>query len=265
MLLKVDAAQLEWRVKVFLAQDPVGMEEIQKSFPIHDNNKEVFGLPTKTIAKNFLYRMIFTDAFGDNGFDGPAYAYAHDADFAHVSTSQRFWRGVVEKFFEKYQGVHKHSIALIEEATSTGKIVSPSGAFYLFKPVVTWGGQTDWPRTQILNYIVQGLSAQFVMIARLLLKKRLPELGYSDRALLINTVHDDIETDVDNDPELVYNISMLMEKCFSDIPAEFEKKFGVKVNVPMAGEVKMGWTLYEKEMVKFNKETFQEDWRKLNE
>lgn len=247
-----------------MAQDKVGMKEIAENFDIHTDNKNKFGLPTRTIAKNFLYQMIFADAFGEQGLNGPAYSYAHKADFQEASTSVKFWENVIERFFEKYQGIYNHSVELIRRATSTGRITNPSGRFYKFSPLRTWSGQIDWPRTKILNYPIQGFSADLITVARLLLRTRIPLLGYGKRALLINTVHDDVESDVDNDPEIVYNVCVLMEECFRDINSEFKKKFGIEINVPMAGEVKFGWTLYEKDMVKFNAVTFEDDWRKIN-
>lgn len=267
MLLKADASQLEWRVKVYLSQDPVGMQEINEGYPIHDDNQKVFGLPTRTIAKIFLYRIIFADSFGEQGFKGPAFAYANDSDFRGTSTSAKFWESVIAKFFDKYKSVYNHSVGLIREAIETGRIVSPSGRIYLYHPILKWNGDADWPRSQILNHIVQGLSADFIMIARRLLWKRLHQPPFLEdfgkKILLINTVHDDIELDVDNIPELVYNNCLLLRSCFQDIPKYFEKNFGHKVNVPMDAEAKFGFSLFEPEMVKFNKETFKEDYQRL--
>ena len=76
----------------------------------------------------------------------------------------------------------------------------------------------------------------------------------------MSTVHDDLELDVDNDPELCYNISIELEKCFGLVPEEFERTYGTKVNVPLAGEVKLGWTLDETDMVKFNSKEFEKIW-----
>jgi hypothetical protein len=259
MLLKCDAQQLEWRVKVFLSQDKTAIEEIKNNFNLHLENQEKFKLPTRTIAKNWLYRMIFADAFGPNGFGGPAFAYANDVDFMHVSTSIKFWEERVKLFFEKYKGIYEHGVNSIRKAVDEGCIISPSGRRYDF--TFEYG---DWPRTKILNYPVQGLSADFMVVLRIILFQRLKKLAsFGERVLLINTIHDDVEIDVDNDPELVYNICQILEDSFKDIPGEFEKRFGVVVNIPMAGEVKMGWSLYEPEMVEYNPNSFKEDWRKL--
>jgi hypothetical protein len=261
MLLKADAAQLEWRVKVYQSQDRVGMQEIIDLLDLHTDNQKVFGLPSRLIAKIFIYRMIFADAFGEKGYRGPAYAYANDADFMKTSTSVKFWESVLENFFGKYEGVLQNSVGLIREATSTGKIVIPSGRFYTFEQRATFKGM-DWPRSDILNYPTQGLSADFMAMARKAAFDLVEKLGYGERALFINTVHDDIEMDVDNDPEIVYNISIALEKAFDMIPWMFERQYGVKVNVPMAGEVKFGFSLHEDGMSKFKQETFNETWNK---
>ena len=266
MLIKCDAVQLEWRTKVFLSQDPVGMKEIQEGYPIHEDNQKVFGLPTRTVAKVFLYRAIFADAFGEQGFKGPAYSYANDAEFRGTSTSSKFWEGVMARFFQKYTGVYNHSVELIRRAIETGRIESPSGRFYTYCPVAR-GDSQDWPRTQILNHVVQGLAADFILTARKLIHQRLDEFPEYHQGLVLpqNTVHDSAELDVDNNMELCYNISILLENCFKDIPKEFETDYGTVVNVPLAGEVKFGWTLDEEKMIKFNQQSFEKDWRELYE
>ena len=265
MLLKADASQLEWRVKVFLAQDKVAMQEIIEDKDFHTDNQKFFGLPSRTAAKVFLYRMIFADAFGERGYNTPAYSYANDPEFMQTSTSIKFWEKVIEKFFEKYYGIKEHSINLIRRAIEVGRIESPSGRFYTYHQKAKWDGSLDWPRTEILNHIVQGFSADIVQEARLILWYRLKNLHDPlKKVLLINTVHDSIEADVDNDQALCYNVCMEMKKAFQDTPRAIKKHYDCDLNVPMDAEVKIGWSLYEPEMVKFNNETFHEDWRKLN-
>jgi DNA polymerase I-like protein with 3'-5' exonuclease and polymerase domains len=264
LLLKCDASALEWRVKVFLSQDKVGMKEILNGEDTHANNQEEFKLPTRLISKVFVYRMIFADAFGEMGYRGPAYAYANDPDFMPVSQSPKFWEKVIERFFEKYKGIHEHSINLIREATTNGKITSPSGRFYRYSPKPNRHGTPDWPRTEILNHLIQGLSADFVQVARILLWSQLNEV-YTYKhphILLINTVHDDLELDIlDKVGNLCYNICLLLEDCFKRIPERFEKMYGVPVNVPMAGESSFGMNMAQ--MVKFNRESFKKDFEKI--
>lgn len=240
------------------------MREIIDDLDLHTDNQTVFGLPSRLIAKIFLYRMIFANAFGDRGFRGPAYAYAKDPDFMPTSTSPKFWESVVEKFFGKYEGVYEHSLACIRTAIETGRLEVPSGRFYEFTQVKnSYTGRFEWPLTTILNYPVQGFSADVMKMVRLLLRSRLNAANYQGNVLLINTVHDDIELDVDNNPELVYNISILLESCFKDVDKVFAKNYGFDLNVPMAGEVKYGFSLHESAMVKFKPKTFEEDFTKI--
>jgi DNA polymerase I-like protein with 3'-5' exonuclease and polymerase domains len=265
MLLKADASQLEWRTKVYLAQDPIAVREIQLGEDLHSDNQKFFKLPTRTIAKNFLYRMIFIDAFGPKGYRSAAYAYANDPDFNHVSGAMGYWEDVVTRFFEKYKGIHDHSLNSIREVAETGRLTNPSGRWYPFSQYQTWDGGWDWPRANILNYPVQGLAADFMTIARKLAWRNIRTADWfqQDKILFTSTVHDDIELDVDNDPKLCYNICIELEKCFELVPAEFEQVYGTPVNVPLAGEVKIGWTLDETQMVKFNSQEFEKTWESV--
>lgn len=260
MIIKCDAAQLEWRAKVFLAQDPVAMAEIlDPSRDIHSENQSAFGLPERVVAKNFLFRMIFADAFGKQGLAGPAYAFTNDVKFNHVSTSAKYWEKVVERFFDKYKGVYNHSINLIREATTTGRVVSPSGREYVYSPVKKYNGDIDWPRTQILNHIVQGFSADLMILVRAIIRREWPYYGPPENSLLINTVHDDVEADVANDEEIVYHTCIGMSQAFPKVKAEAAKWYGIDLNVPFAGESKFGMNLSESQMSKFNEQTFKED------
>lgn len=265
MLIKCDAAQLEWRTKVVLSQDSVALREINNNEDLHSDNQKFFKLPTRTIAKNFLYRMIFADAFGPRGFGGPAYAYANDPDFMHVSSSTKFWEQVVGRFFEKYTGIYDHGIRSIRTAIEHGRIVNPSGRFYDFKQYQRPSGEWDWPRTNILNYPVQGLAADYMTICRKIAARDIKNAEWFNDELILfmSTVHDDIEMDVDNQMELVYNTCIGLENSFTKIPEEFEKEYGSKVNVPLAGECKLGWSLYEDDMVKFKREGFQQIWENV--
>lgn len=59
MLLKVDAKalQLEWRVAVELSGDKVGLQEILDGVDSHADNQQRFGLPSRLIAKTYLFRF----------------------------------------------------------------------------------------------------------------------------------------------------------------------------------------------------------------
>ena len=248
MLLKGDAAALEWRIKAFLAQDETAIAELNDpSKDIHSENAEAFKLPNRTVSKQFLYRMIFADAFGEKGFKGPAFAYINDPNFSPTSKKAEFWEGVIERFFTKYEGIHRHSVGIIREAAETGRVISPSGREYPYTQYTRWDGTPQWPNTQILNHIVQGFSADIMILVR----QHLFENWNPDWGLLINTVHDDCESDVQNDYGTICAASCLMEQSFKESNRLCRKWYGVDLNVPMQGEVKLGMTLHEDSMLKF--------------
>lgn len=57
MLVKVDAKALEWRVAVELSGDKVGLQEILDGVDNHADNQKRFGLPSRLIAKTYLFRL----------------------------------------------------------------------------------------------------------------------------------------------------------------------------------------------------------------
>ena len=98
MIVNIDAKSLEWCSYLYLSQDRTGIDEWYNvindptKFDIHKDNQTKFKLPSRLIAKIFLFRWIYR---------GPAFAYANDPLFSTVSKSDRFWQKVIDKFFDK--------------------------------------------------------------------------------------------------------------------------------------------------------------------
>jgi len=235
MLIKVDAKALEWRAAAYLSQDEVAIREIVEGVDAHENNQKMFGLPSRLIAKKYLFRLIY---------GGSAYSYSVDPDFDGVG-DLKFWEEVIERTYKKYSGLAKwHTTILRETIRNKGLLTIPTGRTFKFKQYPNYKGEMEWPRTQILNYPVQGFSADLMMIARISAHNRISRMPeYPERIKFFNTVHDDIQLDVDNDPELCYNICITLEQVFEDLPKNFEKVFKLPFNVPMAGEVSYGKNL----------------------
>ena len=227
MLVNVDAKALEWYAAVFLSQDPVGMKElIDGKVDQHTDNQQRLGLPSRLIAKVFLFRLIF---------GGSAYAYAQDADFMAVGWSAKKWQKAIDTFYDKYGGLYEWHGKLMSEVNLTGKLIMPTGRIYTYE---RYSKQREliYPRTQILNYPVQGLGADLMTIARILLwtYMKTDHLPWK----LISTVHDSIlldilKKDVDKVVEVLYNV-------WTEIPKEFEKRFSTPFNLPMRCEVQIG-------------------------
>lgn len=199
------------------------MREIWDGVDQHSLNMETFKLPSRLVAKKFVFRLIY---------GGTEYSYSVDPDFTDVSSSQKFWKKVIERFYEKYHGWDKWHIRLMQEATTTKKLVMPTGREYEYS-LDKYG---NWPRTIILNYPVQGLAADLMAIVRVAFYKRLKQLNL--QAKLIMTVHDSIV--VDCPKEEVDIIVKLFYEVFEDAPKLFKAWFGKEFNLPLRCEVSVG-------------------------
>lgn len=228
MIVSVDGKALEWVVGTELSQDKVAIQEILDAVDQHTLNQEYFGLPSRLIAKKFIFRLIF---------GGSAYTYANDPDFTDVSTSAKFWQEVIDKFNTKYKGWNIWWTRLIQEAVTTGRIVNPyTKRTYLYEAKRNYKGELDWPITTIKNYIIQGCAADIMSIARVSFMRRFRDLKIP--GVLVNTVHDSIVVDIPN--EYVDQVVKLFYDVFEDLPENFYRLFGVRFSVPIRCEVSIG-------------------------
>ena len=227
MLLQADAKALEWVCAAYLSQDQTAIQEILNGTDQHTDNQLRFGLPTRLIAKTFVFRLIY---------GGSAYSYANDPNFTDVSKQESFWQNIINEFYKKYSGLKQWHDKILEDAKRDRKLIMPTGRVYFYEPDTKYG-RAEWPRTKILNYPVQGLGADLMAIARVSLRNRLLNKG---GIKLVNTVHDSIILDFN--PNMWDNISIvnLVDKCFNDIPANFKKLFGKEFNLPMRVECQIG-------------------------
>ena len=223
MLVNSDAKALEWVCALFLSQDPTGIKEYKDGVDVHAANREAFNLPSRLIAKTYLFRLIY---------GGSAFAYAHDPDFASASSSERYWQSVIDKTYLKYKGLGAWHTKLMQEVVNSGRLVMPTGRVYSFKREQG----KDFPRTQILNYPVQGLGADLMSIARVSLYRRMHQANL--KSLLVCTIHDSIL--VDGPEEEVAKVVQLMYDVFRDIPLNFKRLFGIDFNLPVRCEIETG-------------------------
>lgn len=227
MIINSDAKALEINCAAFLSQDNVLLEEVRNGFDMHSANQEMLKLPSRLIAKIFVFRLIY---------GGSAYAYATDADFAECKFSQKKWQSVIDTFYDKYKGLKSWHENLVREVIQNKKLVMPTGRQYHFEPKPNWKGELSWPRTTILNYPVQGLGADLMTIVRVSFAKELKKLHLE--AQIINTVHDSIV--VDTPKENLDTIVDLFYNIYIAVPKHFKTLFGVEYNLPLTNEVSVG-------------------------
>jgi DNA polymerase I-like protein with 3'-5' exonuclease and polymerase domains len=238
MLMQADAAALEIRVAAFLSQDATLIDEIISGKDLHTDNQNRFGLPSRLIAKVLNFRILY---------GGNEYSFANDPEFTAVSKSEKYWKEVIEAYYDKYRGIKQWHTKIIREVVETGKLVMPTGRTYQFQK---FDGR--YKDTQIKNYGVQGTGADLMAIARVSAYNRIKKLRYGDKCLFVNTVHDSIILDYNE--ELCYTDSLVkvFHEVFVDIPSNFKKLFGVDFNVPMAAEVQVGKNWKDMEVVNAN-------------
>lgn len=227
MLIQCDASQLEWRTALELSKDWVGINEILSGEDTHAKNQAAFGLPSRLIAKIFLFRTIFR---------GSGWSFANDPDFMHVSTSPNFWDDMNEKFYLKYDSLDKTHHRWKDIVMSGKPIVGPLGREWHIPIHRDFRGELKIPWTTLSNYPIQGTGADIMMLVRLSAHKRMQKAGI--KADLISTVHDSIVWDTTE--EFLLPIKKICDDVFADLPKNIERLFGYKWETPMACESKYG-------------------------
>lgn len=227
----------EWRTLLELAKDQVGIDEILGGEDTHAKNQEAFGLPSRLIAKIFLFRTIYR---------GSGWSFANDPDFMHVSTSPDFWDGMNEKFYAKYNGINSVHNKWKDLVMSGKPIVGPMGRSWTCPPKRDYRGELKVPWTTLTNYPVQGTGADVMMLARIMAKKRIEDAGIN--CDFISTVHDSIVLDCRTSE--LEQLREIFDSVFADLPSRIRNIFGYDWTVPMACESKFGPNM--KDMQKFS-------------
>lgn len=227
MLISCDASQLEFRVAVQLSGDKVGLDEIRNKQDIHSLNQATFGLPSRLIAKIYLFRTIFR---------GSGWAFANDPEFSHVSASAKFWDGINEKFYRKYYGLDSWHKQLAQTVMAGQPIRGPLGREWTINIPRADNGDIKVPWTTLSNFPVQGTGADVMKIARVVFYKRIKKAGIP--CLFITTVHDSIV--VDAEKQYLGIIAQLFHETFRDLIKNIHTMFGYTWVVPLECEVKYG-------------------------
>lgn len=239
MLVSCDASQLEWRTILQLSQDEVGIKEVIAGEDTHSLNEKAFELPSRLIAKIYLFRTIFR---------GSGWSFANDPDFMHVSSDPRFWDEIGIKFFGKYKGIDACHKKWADQVVRGEDLVGPSGRRWTVSLLHDNYGNVKIPWTTLTNYPVQGTGADVMMIARISFARRLKSSGIP--ALLVSTVHDSIVVDVEK--KHMQSIVNLFFQVFDDLALNFSKTFKYDWNVPLSCEVKIGMDQLNMEKVNRN-------------
>lgn len=207
----------------WLANDQIAIKEINSGTDFHAENQKYFGLPSRLVAKVYLFRTIYR---------GSGWAFSKDPDFTHVSTDPDYWDQLNLKFYRKYKGIDQCHTKWANRVAERKPIRSPLGREWLITP--NDDGKLPW--TVFTNYPVQGSGADLMMVARVSLSRRLKEGKFN--SVLIGTVHDDIRMDCPD--EEADDVAQLCYKVFNDIPMNVKRIWGVTLPIPFPAEVYKG-------------------------
>lgn len=241
MLVYFDAAAIEWRTMIELCGDKQGIIEVQEGLDAHTDNQGKFNLPSRLIAKLFLYRCIYR---------GPAFAYAHDVEFGHVSKNVKFWENVIQAFYEKYNGIAEEQTRWINQVNRHGQMDNPlTGRIHIFKRVMKMG-VLQYSDNDITNYPNQSFGAELMACARVHICKELKRLGlYNTKVLPILTVHDSNIFDVVNEEDVIVTVVEIIRNTMLGIREIWGEIYGRPLEVPHDCEIKIGPTWADLETI----------------
>jgi DNA polymerase I-like protein with 3'-5' exonuclease and polymerase domains len=229
MLVGFDLAQLEWRTAAELSGDPIAFKEISEGLDTHSLNQVAFDLPSRLIAKIYLFRTIFR---------GSGYAFANDPAFMHVSSSPKFWDDVGEKFYKKYWRLNEWHFELADLVGKGLPIIGPTGREWKVDMTRDRHGNLKLPFTVFTNYPVQGTGADVMMIFRISFWRRFCALGLNKFCQVISTVHDSLY--IDCPKEYVEQVVKLLFEVLDDLVFNIRKVFKYDWKTPLSGEVSVG-------------------------
>ena len=168
-------------------------------------------------------------------YGGSAFAYANDPDFESVGWSEKKWQQAIDAFYAKYTGLAQWHINIFKEVVETGKLRMPTGRVFRFEPQLSRFGP-KWPRTEILNYPVQGTGADIVAVTRTIAFERIKKEKL--RTLFVSTVHDSIVCD--SPPEEAKYVGRILLESIQATPKRFSELFDVNFDLPLTGEIEVG-------------------------
>ena len=241
MLVNADIKSLEVCTCGYLSNDEVLKQEVIEKTDFHALNQKRFNLPDRVTAKRFVFKLIY---------GAGAWGYANDSDFINVGYSEHQWQEVIDEFYAKYTGISRWHEDIVQQAITKGFYTLPTGRTYDYPSADVVRRLWYW-RPKILNYPVQGLGADLVMLARISAHNRIRKSGIN--AIPVMTVHDSIVYDVlDTSKEAWYNIGRILKEAVNDVPLNFRRLFEVEFDLPLDAEIQVGTTLGDKQVVNYN-------------
>jgi hypothetical protein len=225
-----DYSGLEFRTACELSRDSQGIADILEGKDIHRQTASIINqCKPKDVSKDMRQSakaFSFLPLFGGTSYGHPP----HIAQY-------------LDGFYGIYEGIYGWHQTLMDGTLKNGTVETPSGRQYFWPNVARTKNKRVTNATQILNYPVQGFSADLVQLScirafRLFKQHKL-------KSKLILTVHDSIV--VDTHPDETEQVKLILTEAMTNVGDEAEKLFNYKCIVPLDIEISGGINWLEQE------------------
>ena len=221
--IESDYSGLEFRTACELSRDSQGLADILEGKDIHRQTASIcLKKPASHVTKDERQGhkwASFQPLFGGTGFGMPDHIKAY-----------------FDRFYGIYEGIYGWHQSLMTGTLKNGTVETPSGRQYFWPNVERTKNGRVTSATQILNYPVQGFSADLVQLACIRAFKLFKQADL--RSKLTLTVHDSIC--VDTHPDELEQVKSILTEAMTGVGEEAEKRFGYKTIVPLDIEISGG-------------------------
>jgi DNA polymerase I-like protein with 3'-5' exonuclease and polymerase domains len=221
--IEADYSGLEFRTACELSRDSQGLADILEGKDIHRQTASIcLKKPASQVTKDERQGhkwASFQPLFGGTGFGMADHIKAY-----------------FDRFYGLYKGIHGWHQSLMTGTLKNGTVETPSGRQYFWPNVERTKNGRVTNATQILNYPVQGFSADLVQLACIRAFKLFKQADL--RSKLTLTVHDSIC--VDTHPDEIEQVKSILTEAMTGVGEEAEKRFGYKTVVPLDIEISGG-------------------------
>lgn len=226
-IMDADYSQIELRVLADLANDPVMIESFKNGIDIHKTTaSQVFEVPLSEVTpqmRSHAKAVNFGIVYGISGF-GLA---------KNISTTRQKATEYINKYLEKYDGIHKFMGKVVEKAKQDGYVST------LFKrrryiPELKAKNKNiiEFGKRIAMNTPVQGSAADIIKIAMNRIYKVLKENKLNSK--LIMQVHDELIIEVV--PSEIDIVKQIMYKEMEQV---------TKLKVPLVIDLNIGKSWYD--------------------
>jgi len=241
VLLNCDLAQIEFRIAAELSRDPVMLKEIKDGLDTHTDNAIRFFEADKynkdsdefKVLRNNAKTLTFRLLFG-----GTAGGFYRDGSMPRFPLKK--WEKIVAAYYEKYADLRKWQQENLDKVYSVGYLRNPSGRVLKF-PLTTKQGIKQYDEACIDNYPIQSSSADVLFLLMVTLRNAFRKLGLKSQFVL--SVHDSLVIDAFKNE--VDTITKLASDMFVDLPNLCKEYWDWDMDVPLSGDVEVGYTYGE--------------------